>query len=146
MDEEETKQEYVEASTLARIIVVGVLLLGLYGVYLILPTLQNLLPQQNAGFAAIDQAIADLTRLLDQLMILSILLAALLSIFFVHLAGQISKSERYPPPHFAVIRRTRIRRGEAVRRFVNLSYLVAALAWFPVLATGYLQWLVASIR
>ncbi len=136
--------EYVNPNPKARIFILAVILILFFLMALILPELKSIQPSNEATPAEINQAIVRLDSFLSRLVTFTVIVSLLISLYFIHLAFKISQSDRFPPPNFFVIRRTRVRHGQQARWYARLSLFVVLLSWLPVLVLLYLQWIIQT--
>jgi len=145
MNDADTNFEYVEPSNAVRIILLVLILVAAVTMAYLLPVIDSLNPGDNATPAELEQSMVNLEQFLDNLIIFTALMSFCFSLYFLTLAYHIKTSRRYPPPHFAVIRRTRIKRGPKAHPYIALAVFVAVLCWLPVLTLLYLHWIVQTL-
>jgi hypothetical protein len=136
-------KDIVQPSTKARLLLAFFIMACGYALWLLKTFINNIQLSRDASSAELDTAIQSLENLLDLMLIGSLILSGLMGIYFLALGYQANKSGRYPPPNFAVIRTTKIRRGAQVKISVWLCYLFAVFSWFPATVILYLKWMLA---
>lgn len=141
----ENNKEYVQPSKKARFYLLLVIIFSLVSLFLITRYFDRLVPPISASKAEINEAITSLNSVLNYLIGISLVLSPLVSGYFLSLASRIKQSGRVPPPNFSVIKMTGVRRGKEALTAMWFCYVLAVIAWIPLLASVYIKWIFVSL-
>ena len=136
--------KFIEPSNKARFFLLGYIVLLALIVFYLKTEFDNILPAGNASQEQLDMAIASVGKMIDYLLLFTVLQAILFSAYFVMLANQSIKSGQFPPPGTAVVKRTRISTGRKAFFSACLAYLIAVFMWCLILIPQYLKWILAQ--